>query len=309
MSSVPWLQPLINATIAGSATCLGGALIFILPRPSDRIISFVLSLAAGVMTTVSVFDLWLPVARASFLSFLLASCAVLAGMGLTALVSRLQVPEPENLLLLLWGGGVAAPAGALAGAASPRLRGAGEGSPLSAAEGGLEGPPPPPPPPQKPAENWRLGMLLFLILTAHNLPEGMAVGVSTVKSRELGLALVVGIFIHNVFEGVVIAVPLLAATGNKWLALGITAVSGLSEPLGAAVGVLLLRGVASSARSAATLAMILNVILCGVGGVMLQVCRSELLPSANRAGEPRDVAAGFLAGAALIGVSIFFLPA
>jgi ZIP family zinc transporter len=311
-TTVEWLAPLINATIAGSATCLGGALIFFIPTP-ERHIAFTLSLAAGVMVTVSIFDLYLPVARTSFFSFVLATGALLAGAGFTALISRMEMPEPERLLVLLWGGGVAVDGvgggGGAVGASSPRLRGEG---PLSSAEGGSEGAPaaavaaaaeaPP-----RDAKSWRLGMLLFLILTLHNLPEGMAVGVSTVKSRELGLALVVGIFLHNIFEGVVIAVPLLAATGDKWLALSLTAASGLSEPLGAAVGVLLLRGVAGKAGAAA-LAMTLNVVLCGVGGVMLQVCRNELLPSACRVGEPRVVAAGFLAGALLIGVSIYCLP-
>ena len=315
MATVPWAAPLINASIAGSATIVGGALIYLLPPPDARQTSFVLSLAAGVMFTVSVFDLYLPVAKTSLYSFLLATFALFAGMGVTALLSRAQLPEPEQLLALLWGGGVAAdgPGAHGGGASSPRLRG-GDGAPLSVAEGGAAAAaaaaePPPPPLKTAAAANWRLGLVLFLTLTAHNMPEGMAVGVSTVKSRELGLALVVGIFLHNIFEGVVIAVPLLAATGNKLLALGLTAASGLSEPLGAAVGVLLLRGVAGTGRGATALALTLNFVLCAVGGVMLQVCRCELLPSACRMGEPRVVATGFLAGAALIFVSIFFLPA
>ena len=334
---VPWIQPLINATIAGSATALGGVLVLLcMPRPTDATISFTLSLAAGVMVTVSLVDLYLPIARQSLLSCLLATAALLGGAALTALLMRIQVPEPEQLMLVLLGGGVAPPplpplavggsgggssSGASSGGAtSPRLPGAGSaGGATCASSEGLEGggggggsgveagggagaraa--------RAKQQQWRLGLLLFIILTLHNAPEGMAVGVSTVKSRELGLALVVGIFLHNIFEGVVIAVPILAATGNKWLALGITAVSGLSEPLGAGVGVLLLRGVAGRAGAAA-LEQTLNVILCGVGGVMLQVSRLELLPNACRLGEPKSVMLGFLCGAGLIGLGIVFLP-
>ena len=135
LTAVPWLAPLVNAAIAGSATCLGGALIFLLPAPTPRQISFVLSLAAGVMVTVSIFDLYLPVARASLYAFVLATGALFAGAGVTALISRLDMPEPEQLLALLWGGGVAADGPPLAlhggGATSPRLRGDG-----AAAEGG-----------------------------------------------------------------------------------------------------------------------------------------------------------------------------
>ena len=119
------------------------------------------------------------------------------------------------------------------------------------------------------ARSWRLGMLLALVLTVHNLPEGLAVGVSALKSKELGLLLATAIFLHNVAEGVVIAVPLLAATGNRWLALGITAASGMTEPLGAAIGVLVLRGLSNGD----SFEYYLNVVLCAVGGVMLEVSR------------------------------------
>ena len=155
--------------------------------------------------------------------------------------------------------------------------------------------------------SWRLGLLLAVVLTVHNLPEGLAVGVSSVKSREMGITLAAAIFLHNVAEGIVIAVPLLAATGNRALAFGITAASGLSEPIGALIGVLVIRGIAGE-RSAAAIEGLLNLLLCAVGGVMLQISRAELLPQASRLGNRSLVVQGFVAGGALIAFSLFFFP-
>lgn len=41
------------------------------------------------------------------------------------------------------------------------------------------------------------------------------VGVGAVKSKELGMQLMTAIFCHNVAEGFVIAIPVLAGTGNR----------------------------------------------------------------------------------------------
>jgi len=305
------------------------------------------------MVVVSIVDLWWPLARLGFLPFLGSTCMVLLGMGMTSYLSRLPIPEPEELLAVIMAGGVVeqgahsgsrqsssgghgedaencegsakeghgllsisipSSGGGTAGAtaaAAPLAERSPPGSPGAALSGSgvpahtAGAAPPSSAAAAHAASNWRLGMLLALVLTVHNLPEGLAVGVSALKSKELGLALASAIFLHNVAEGVVIAVPLLAATGNRWLALGITAASGVSEPLGAALGVLLLRGVSSG--NGETLEFLINLTLCGVGGVMIQVSRSELLPQARSVGDAGTVAAGFIVGGVLIGVSLVLL--
>jgi zinc transporter ZupT len=370
---VDWTRPIAYAAVAGSATALGGALVLCFRgQPSNTTICFTLSFAAGVMMVVSVVDLWWPIASQGFLPFLGATFSILAGMVCTSYLSRLRIPEPEELLQIILAGGLEAGGGSSSGGGSSGsgrpsrdIEGPGcaeheiinssnsssnsssssssAGLSTSAGAGAAEGssdkeavallvdsssssaaaclgepgsasalppsslPSLPPGALDAKARSWRLGMLLALVLTVHNLPEGLAVGVSALKSKELGLALASAIFLHNVAEGVVIAVPLLAATGNRWLALGITAASGVSEPLGAALGVLLLRGV--SAGSGETLELLINLVLCAVGGVMLQVSRSELLPQARRVGDGGTVTAGFLVGGALIGASLLLLQA
>lgn len=79
----------------------------------------------------------------------------------------------------------------------------------------------------------RLGLLMAFTMTAHNLPEGVAVGVSAFTP--LGPIMALAIAVHNVPEGVIVAAPVFAATGSRTRALLAATASGLSEPLGALV--------------------------------------------------------------------------
>jgi len=62
--------PLTNSIIAGLSTGIGGLVVLLMGIPSNEIMALVLGLAAGVMLTVSVFDMWLPAVQASFLRLL-----------------------------------------------------------------------------------------------------------------------------------------------------------------------------------------------------------------------------------------------
>lgn len=85
----------------------------------------------------------------------------------------------------------------------------------------------------------RTGLLTLFAISAHNLPEGLAT-FATLESPALGAPLAVAIAIHNVPEGVAIALPVYGATGRKDYALVASLVSGLAEPLGAALGYFIL---------------------------------------------------------------------
>ena len=138
------------------------------------------------------------------------------------------------------------------------------------------------------ARQWRLGVLMMATLTLHNLPEGMAVVVSTMASPRAGFVVMCAIAMHNIPEGLAIAIPAYAATGNRWNAMGMALASGMSEPLGAGITALLLRpflttGVVDNAN-------------CCVGGVMLAVSALELWPESRRRNDFSCSLLGFSCG-------------
>lgn len=88
-----------------------------------------------------------------------------------------------------------------------------------------------------PPELWRLGMLMALTMTLHNMPEGFAVAFSAMT--DLGPIMALSIAMHNIPEGIIVAGPVFAATGSRWKAVGLALASGMSEPLGACLAVTL----------------------------------------------------------------------
>lgn len=121
----------------------------------------------------------------------------------------------------------------------------------------------------------RLGLVMALTMTLHNLPEGFAVAFSAKASDKTGILMAVAIALHNIPEGVVVAAPIFAATNSRWKALGAATASGLSEPLGAAMALLVFKPFVTSVQR-------LDYLLAFVGGIMLAVCVVELWPEARR---------------------------
>ena len=126
------------------------------------------------------------------------------------------------------------------------------------------------------------GSMLAFAVTLHNLPEGMAVGAVTAGwlfGGEIPFAAVfafsLGIALQNLPEGAIISMPLRSSGMSRPRAFGKGAMSGLVEPFGAAV-TLLLSGV---------LIPVLPYVLCFAAGAMLYVVAEELIPEMKE-GEP-----------------------
>ncbi|AMJ56959.1 MULTISPECIES: zinc transporter ZupT [Stenotrophomonas] len=142
----------------------------------------------------------------------------------------------------------------------------------------------------------RVGMLSAVAITAHNFPEGLATFFATLESPSVGLPLAFAIAIHNIPEGIAIAVPVYLATGRKSYAFGASLLSGLAEPVGAAIGYFLL----ADALSPATFGAVFGLI----AGIMVFLALDELLPAAKRYAQGHETVYGLVIGMATIAVSL-----
>ncbi|PSC70200.1 pyruvate kinase [Micractinium conductrix] len=146
----------------------------------------------------------------------------------------------------------------------------------------------------RPQQLLRLGVLMSVTMTLHNLPEGFAVAFASFT--DFGPIMAAAIAIHNIPEGVIVAAPMYAATGSRWKALGLATASGLSEPLGALLALLLVKPFLTEAR--------LHYILGFVGGLMAAVSVLELWPEARKCRHDRRMYTGIALGMLVMGSTL-----
>ena len=132
--------------------------------------------------------------------------------------------------------------------------------------------------------------LFVIAIIAHNIPEGMAIGVSAGGGLPDADSLAMGIAIQDVPEGLVIALVLAGAGMSRFKAFLIGAASGLVEPVFALLCAWLV-GVAE---------MLLPLGLAFAAGAMLLVVTQEIIPESRRNGHDRIASLGLIAGFCLM---------
>ncbi len=135
---------------------------------------------------------------------------------------------------------------------------------------------------------WRAGILSAIGIMLHNFPEGMATFIAGTGDLGRGLSLAIAIALHNIPEGITVSVPIYYSTGSRLKAAAFAALTGLSEPLGAALTFLLLSPYLSLPM--------LGFAFAFAAGMMLCICFFELIPAASRYGKTTHVLSGALFG-------------
>ena len=146
------------------------------------------------------------------------------------------------------------------------------------------------------SSSWKRTTLLVFAVTLHNIPEGMAVGVTfagvltenTTMSMTGAFVLAIGIAIQNFPEGAIISMPLQSQEISKTRAFVYGTLSGIVEPVGAFLTILL----------TGLVVPLLPYLLSFAAGAMIYVVVEELIPEAQ-SGEHSNistigVAAGFV---------------
>lgn len=87
-----------------------------------------------------------------------------------------------------------------------------------------------------------IGLQTSLAIALHKLPEGFITYATNHANPQLGFAVFLALFIHNITEGFAMALPLYLAINSRWKAMVISSIlGGASQPLGAGVAALWFR--------------------------------------------------------------------
>ena len=231
-------------------TVIGSGFVFFLKGQMNRTLQRVLTgFAAGVMVAASIWSLIIPAMDQSEhmgkLAFLPAFIGVWAGFGFLLLLDKLIPHLHLN-------------------SDCP------EGTPC----------------------NLGKSTMMVLAVALHNLPEGMAVGVvvagwlsgSESITSAAALALSLGIALQNLPEGAIISMPLKSQGMQRSRAFGYGVASGIIEPIGAVLTILL----------ASFVVPILPYLLSFAAGAMLYVVVEELIPEMSE-GEHSNIGTIFFA--------------
>ena len=136
----------------------------------------------------------------------------------------------------------------------------------------------------------RIWLFVFAI-ALHNLPEGMAIGVSFSQAdMSVGLPLTTAIALQDIPEGLAVALALRGAGFAPGFAVLVAVATGVLEPLGALLGVGLTGGVALAYPAGLGLA----------AGAMIFVVSHEVIPQTHRNGHQTPATLGLMAGFALM---------
>jgi zinc transporter, ZIP family len=264
MESSLVLTAFLLTLFAGLSTGIGSALAFFARKTNTKFLSVSLGFSAGVMIYVSFVEIMVKASDALTAEmgerpgWIVTVLSFFGGILLIAIIDKL-IPTMEN---------------------PHEMRKVEDMQPQKASSKRL----------------MRMGVFTALAIAIHNFPEGLATFMAAIADPQLGIAIAVAIAIHNIPEGIAVSVPVYYATGSRKKAFFLSFLSGLSEPVGALIGYLVLMPFMSD--------MIFGILFAAVAGIMVFISLDELLPAAEEYGEHHLSIYGVIAGMGVMGISL-----
>ena len=145
----------------------------------------------------------------------------------------------------------------------------------------------------------RAGIFTAIAICVHNFPEGMATFLTTTQNITLGLSVALAIAIHNIPEGIAVALPMYQVTGKKRYAMLYASLSGITEPIGALVGMFIFGIFLPQA--------LVGALMAAVAGIMTYISFDTLLPLAKEYGSWHLSMIGIVSGILFIWVSLILI--
>ena len=260
-----YILPLILTLFAGMSTLLGGFITFFVKRNNLKVLSVGLGFSAGVMVYVSLCELMKESTQMLGEYYnLIPAKAITFGGFLAGIIIAILIDYfiPDHI----------------------------ESDFLSSAAAKKQ---------EQRHKIRRAGLITALAVTLHNFPEGMATFLVSSQDLRLGIPVAIAIAIHNIPEGIAIALPIFHATGKKRQAILYSFLSGISEPVGGLLGVILLKTVMPAPS--------VGIMTAAVAGIMVYLSFDTLLPLAREYGENHHVIIGIVSGMLIMSFGLIFL--
>lgn len=143
---------------------------------------------------------------------------------------------------------------------------------------------------------YKTGVFTALAVAIHNFPEGLATFVTALSNPTLAIPIVFAIAIHNIPEGIAVAVPIYHSTNSKKKAFIYSLLSGLSEPVGAIIGYMVLMPFLNET--------IMGILFAMVSGIMVYISFDQLLPAAKEYGNHHLSLYGLIGGMFVMAFSL-----
>lgn len=266
------LMPLALTVFAGLSTGIGSLIALFTKKTNKKFLSISLGFSAGVMIYVSMIEIFFK-AKASLsielgnkMGAWITVIAFFGGMLFIAIIDKL-IPKEENPHEF------------------PEEKEISIGQKNNVSNEDNEE-----------SKLLRMGVFTALAVGIHNFPEGLATFISALQEPSVAIPIVVAIAIHNIPEGIAVSVPIYYATGSRKKAFVYSFLSGLSEPVGAIVGYLVLRPFINDT--------VFGIVFAAVAGIMVFISLDELLPAAREYGEHHLSIYGLIAGMMVMAVSL-----
>lgn len=262
---INWKIPLLMTAIAGLATVLGGFITFFVNKNNMKVLSLGLGFSAGVMIFVSFTEI-LTSAGDLLKAYFPTNYAWIVFFGFIAgtVISKLiDIFLPDHI----------------------------EEEDFENCQEHLD----------SHTHIKRAGILTAIAIAIHNFPEGLGTFLVSSQDLTLGITVALAIALHNIPEGIAVALPIYHATGKKRLAIWYSFWTGMTEPIGALIGLGLLSWFLPQ--------MFVGFLMAVVVGIMIYIAFDTLLPLSHEYGDWHYAIAGVMSGIIVIWASLLLLNA
>jgi zinc transporter, ZIP family len=132
---------------------------------------------------------------------------------------------------------------------------------------------------------------LFVGIFIHNVPEGLAIGIGSVADFKLTIAIALAIAIHDIPESICIAAPYYSLTGNRRKAFLISVSTIIPTLIGFFIAYFLFKYIPLT---------VVGMLIAATAGLMIYVSGDELIPTSSCRACGHSTILSLIAGVALV---------